>query len=338
MEDINWKDLAFGYVKTNCNVRCSYKNGEWGKIEIHEEDHIPMHMAATCLHYGQECFEGLKAYRGPDGKVRLFRWEENARRLKESATAILMPEVPKEIFQEALFSVLEKNKEFVPPFDSGASLYIRPLVIGTGPQVGLNPSTEYLFIIFVSPVGPYFKDGFKPIKLIIDRSVDRAAPLGTGNIKVGGNYAASIKISKKHQANGYNAVLFLDSKEKKYIDECGPANFFGIKENTYVTPKSSSILPSITNKSLMQLAEHLGYKVERRPIALSELESFEEVGACGTAAVISPVGEIHDYDTHKIYSFCPTGEVGKHCTQLYDQLTKIQYGIIDDPFGWVTTL
>lgn len=335
MKDLNWKDLSFGYTRTNCNIRCFYKDGQWGELEVHTEDTIPMHMAATSLHYGQECFEGLKAYRGPDNKIRLFRWEENFIRLNASARGILIPELSRELFQEALFLAIEKNSDYVPPFESGATLYIRPLLIGIGPQVGLNPSTEYLFVMFVTPVGPYFKNGFKPIKLIIDRSADRAAPLGTGHIKIGGNYASSIKTSKKHQANGFNAVLFLDPKEKKYIDECGPANFFAIKDNTYITPKSKSILPSITNKSLRQLAEHLGYKVEERPVRVEELKDFEEVGACGTAAVIAPVGEIHDLDEEIIFKYCKDDEAGEHCTKLYDFLRAIQYGVEPDPFNWV---
>lgn len=336
MKNIDWGNLPFAYMQTNCNVRCYYKDGKWGEVSISEDDHINMHMAATCLHYGQECFEGLKAYRGRDGKVRIFRWDENVKRMKRSAEHILMPEVPVEIFKEALFTLVEKNSEFVPPFETGATLYIRPLLIGTGAQVGLNPAQEYLFIIFATPVGPYFKGGFSGVDLLIDRKHDRAAPHGTGSIKVGGNYAASLKISKAAKDIGYNAVLYLDPKEKEYIDECGPANFFAIKGKRYITPKSESILPSITNMSLQVLAEDMGYTVEKRPVHIGELSEFDEVGACGTAAVVSPVAKIDDPEKDTVYTYCEGRKPGPVCTELYKRLTGIQHGEIEDKFGWVT--
>ncbi|MCF8332251.1 MAG: branched-chain amino acid aminotransferase, partial [Bacteroidales bacterium] len=292
MKDINWKELSFAYQKTNYNVRCYYRNGEWGEIEISSSEHINLHIAATALHYGQEAFEGMKAFRDKEGRIRLFRWEDNYQRMKNSAQGILMAEVPKEVFKEAIFKVVKLNEEYVPPHGTGASLYIRPLLIGSGPRVGVKPADEYLFAVFVIPVGPYFKEGFKPVDMQIARDYDRAAPQGTGRLKVGGNYSASLRAGERAHDEGYAASIFLDAKEKKYIDEAGPANFFGIKDNTYITPKSESILPSITNKSLMQLAEDLGLKVERRPVLVEELETFEEAGACGTAAVISPVGKI----------------------------------------------
>jgi branched-chain amino acid aminotransferase group II len=235
-----------------------------------------MHMAATCLHYGQEAFEGLKAYRCPDGKVRVFRPDENAARLQSTCRGILMPELPTEKFIEMVEKVVKLNEEFIPPYESGATLYIRPLLIGTSAQVGVHPASEYLFLIFVTPVGPYFKGGFSTNPYVIIRDHDRSAPLGTGIYKVGGNYAASLQANNKAHELGYACEFYLDAKEKKYIDECGAANFFGIKNNTYVTPKSTSILPSITNKSLMQLAEDLGMGVERRQIPEEELETFEE--------------------------------------------------------------
>ena len=224
------------------------------------------------------------------------------------------------------------NKRFVPPYGSGASLYIRPLLIGSGPQVGVKPADEYLFMVFVTPVGPYFKEGFKPVNMLLTKEFDRAAPQGTGRFKVGGNYAASLTSMKKAHDEGYANVLFLDSKEKKYIDECGPANFFGIKDNTYITPKSDSILPSITNMSLITLAEELGLKTERRPVTETELESFEEVGACGTAAVISPIGKIVD-ENGKVYDY--GSEPGPISTKLYNKLIAIQTGDEEDTNGWV---
>ncbi len=336
MSSIDWSNLSFSYMKTDYNVRCYYRDGKWGELEVSSSDQIGIHMAATCLHYGQEAFEGLKAFKGKDGKIRVFRVEENAKRLQSSAHGILMAPVPEQLFVEAVKKVIKLNERFVPPYESGASLYLRPLLIGTGARVGVSPADEYLFMIFVTPVGPYFKEGFKPTNMMISRQYDRAAPNGTGHIKVGGNYAASLVAGKLAHEKGYSAVLYLDSKEKKFIDECGPANFFVIKDNTYVTPESHSILPSITNKSLYELAKDSGLKVERRPIMLEELDSFEEAGACGTAAVISPVGRIDDVDTGKSYVFSKDGKPGKVSEMLYNRLRAIQYGDEADKFGWVT--
>ena len=338
MQNLNWSELPFGYVKTDYNVRCVYKNGSWGEIEVSDSEYVNIHMAATCLHYGQEAFEGMKAYMGKDGKVRLFRWDENSKRLQSSSEGIIMAKVPDDLFLKMITKVVELNKHFIPPYGTGASLYIRPFLFGTGHGVGVAPANEYTFIVFVTPVGPYFKEGFNPVKIAIVRDADRAAPLGTGNIKVGGNYAASLRSVIRVKEAGYSAPMYLDAKEKKYIDEIGAANFFGVKDNTYITPQSTSILPSITNKSLEQLAQHLGYKTERRPVEFTELASFEEVGACGTAAIISPIGEIKDLDNGDVYTFCCGGKPGPVSTKLYETLLAIQYGDIDDPFGWVTIL
>jgi len=291
-------------------------------------------MAATCLHYGQEAFEGLKAYRCPDGKVRVFRADENAARLQSTCRGILMPELPTEKFIEMVEKVVRLNERFIPPYESGATLYIRPLLIGTSAQVGVHPADEYLFLIFVTPVGPYFKGGFATNPYVIIREYDRSAPLGTGIYKVGGNYAASLKANKMAHDLGYSCEFYLDAKEKKYIDECGAANFFGIKDNTYVTPKSTSILPSITNKSLMQLAMDMGLKVERRQIPEEELSTFEEAGACGTAAVISPIERIDDLENKKSYIISKDGQPGPISTKLYNKLRNIQYGIEPDEHGW----
>lgn len=336
MKDINWKELSFAYQKTNYNVRCYYRNGEWGELETSSSEHINLHIAATALHYGQEAFEGMKAFRDKQGNIRLFRWEENYQRMKNSAQGILMAEVPKEIFKEAIFKVVKLNEEYVPPHGTGASLYIRPLLIGSGARVGVKPADEYLFAVFVLPVGPYFKEGFKPVDMQIARDFDRAAPQGTGRMKVGGNYAASLKAGERAHDEGYAASIFLDAKEKKYIDEAGPANFFGIKDNTYITPKSESILPSITNKSLMQLAEDMGLKVERRPVPVEELETFEEAGACGTAAVISPIRKIFDRASGKEYVIAKNNEPGEISKKLFERLQGIQYGDVEDKHGWIT--
>lgn len=338
MSTIDWKSLPFGYFKTDYNVRSTWKDGKWSKLEITDSEYINMHMAATCLHYGQEAFEGLKAFTGADGKIRIFRMDENAKRMASSARGLMMPEVPLEMFMEAVAVAVRKNKKYVPPYGEGASLYIRPLLIGTGAQVGVKPAVEYMFLVFAGPVGPYFREGFNPVKMQIVRDYDRAAPDGTGNIKVGGNYAASLRALMRAQEEGFASAIFMDAAEKKYIDEAGPANFFGIKGNTYVTPSSRSILPSITNMSLRVLAEEMGMKVELRHIPVEELEEFDEVGACGTAAVISPICRIVDRSTGKVYQYCKDGKASPLSTLLYNKLKAIQEGTEPDKWGWNTII
>lgn len=338
MQNIDWANLKFGYMPTDYNVRCYYRNGKWGEIEVSSSEIINIHMAATALHYGQEAFEGMKAFRCPDGKIRAFRIKDNAERLQSTCRGILMPELPTELFETMVKKVVKLNEHFVPPYESGASLYIRPLLIGTGAQVGVHPANEYLFVIFVSPVGPYFKGGFATNDYVIIREYDRAAPLGTGRYKVGGNYAASLAANKMAHDAGYASEFYLDAKEKKYIDECGAANFFGIKDGKYITPKSSSILPSITNRSLQQLAKDLGMEVEVRPIPEEELSTFEEAGACGTAAVISPIRKIDDLENHKSYVISKDGKPGPWSEKLYTHLRAIQYGTEPDVHGWTTVI
>lgn len=333
VENIDWKSLTFGYMKTDYNVRCYYREGEWGRIEVSSSEYLPIHIAATGLHYGQQAFEGLKAFTGKDGKIRLFRCDDNAKRLQDSAAGIMMPAPPTELFRKMVFKAIKMNKKFIPPYGTGASLYVRPVLFGTGAAVGVRPSSEYILIIFVTPVGPYFKQGFSPVSMLLTKEFDRAAPKGTGKYKVGGNYAASLCSMKKAHDGGFANVLYLDSREKKYIDECGPANFFAIKENSYITPKSESILPSITNKSLETLAADMGMKVERRPIEESELSTFEEVGACGTAAVISPINNIFDDETGETFNY--GDKAGPVSTKLYNRLQSIQLGDEEDKFGWI---
>ena len=335
MKNIDWKNLPFQYSKTDYNMRCYYRNGSWGDIEVSTSEQIELHIASTCLHYGQEIFEGLKAYRGKDDKIRLFRLKENWERMKRSADGVMMKCPSFEIFEKSIIQAVQMNKEYVPPHGTGATLYIRPLLIGLGPEVGVKPATDYLFMVFVTPVGPYFKNGFNPVDIMICRDFDRAAPQGTGCYKVGGNYAASLRSLNIAHEKGFATALYLDAREKKYIDEAGPANFFGIKENTYITPASESILPSITNKSLMTIAEDLGLKVERRQIPVEELETFEEVGACGTAAVITPIQKIVDVDNNKFYDYSNDNKPGEISTKLYNHLVAIQFGDEVDKHNWI---
>lgn len=332
--DLDWPNLAFSFHPTDFNVRYTWREGAWDAGVVTPDDHIPLHMAATCLHYGQQCFEGLKVFEGPKGELLVFRMEENARRLIRSCRKILMEAPSEALFEEAVTRAVQANRRFVPPHGSGASLYIRPLVIGSGPRVGVRPADEYLFLVFVTPVGPYFKTGFKPVHLVVEEEVDRAAPLGVGDVKVGGNYAAGMRASYGAKDRGFTEVLYLDAKEKRYIDESGPANFFGITaEGRYVTPASHSILPSITNKSLVTLAGEMGLQPERRPVDVEEIFSFREAGCCGTAAVITPVGSITWGDRKVVYDDGQTP--GKVCTELYRRLTAIQTGEAPDPYGWV---
>ncbi|MFZ5940456.1 MAG: branched-chain amino acid aminotransferase [Bacteroidota bacterium] len=336
--NLDWQNLGFGYRKTDYNIRCYYRDGKWGELEVSSSDSVPIHIAATCLHYGQESFEGLKAYRGKDNRIRLFRWKENYKRMRNSAQGILLAEVPEDIFEAAVKKAVRLNEHFVPPYGTGATLYIRPLLIGTGAEIGVKPAKEYLFMVFVMPVGPYFKEGFKPVNMMICREFDRAAPLGTGHIKVGGNYAASLRSVEKAHKAGYGSALYLDAREKKYIDECGPANFFAIKGQSYITPDSHSILPSITNMSLMELAADMGMKVEKRPVPVEELSEMDEAGACGTAAVITPIHKIMDDQLNIAYTFGEESAPGPVTSKLYHTLTGIQFGDIPDKFGWVTIL
>ena len=336
MKNIDWNSLGFDYFPTDINARAYYKDGAWSELEYTSDEYIKMHMSTTCLHYGLECFEGLKAFRGVDGKVRLFRADENAKRMQSSARKLCLPEPSVEMFVEACYEVVKRNIDYVPSYESGASLYLRPVLIGTKVGLGVKASHEAMFIVFCSPVGAYFKGGMKPIKVIVDRMQDRAAPRGTGDTKVGGNYGSSILSGEKAHTLGYSNVMYLDAVEHNYIEECGAANFFGIKDGKYITPKSPSILPSITNKSLRTLAEDMGLQVEERPIPVSELKTFEEAGACGTAAVISPIGEVYDPLEDKRYVYGGGTEAGPVSTKLYNLLRGIQLGDEPDTHGWVT--
>ncbi len=331
---MDWSKLGFDYHKTEFNARYAFTEGKWSEMEITGDEYIKMHMSASCLHYGIELFEGLKAFRGIDGKVRIFRVEENAKRLQSSAERLCLPVPTVDMIVKACVEVVKLNERFVPPYETGASLYLRPVMFGTTVGLGVKPAKEALLIIYCSPVGAYFKEGVKPIRVAIDRIQDRAAPRGMGDVKVGGNYAASLMSGEKAHHEGFSSVMYLDAAEHKYIEECGAANFFGIKEGKYITPKSMSVLPSITNKSLRQLAHDMGLEVEERHIPVEELPSFDECGACGTAAVISPIGEIHDMQTGQTLHY--GDKVGEWSMKLYTALQDIQYGRTEDRHGWCT--
>ena len=338
MKNIDWSTLGFGYSKTDFNVRCYYRDGKWSAPEISDSEMLSIHMASTCLHYGQEAFEGMKAFRGKDGKIRLFRCEENAKRMQASAEYVMMQAPSVELFTEAVVKAIKANEEYVPPYESGASLYIRPLLIGVGPQMGVAPSKEYMFVVFVTPVGPYFKGGAKPLTIKVS-DFDRAAPHGTGHIKAGLNYAMSLHAIVTAHEEGYAENMYLDPQTRTKVEETGGANFIFItKDNKLVTPKSDSILPSITRRSLVYVAQHyLNMEVEEREVLLEEVKDFAECGLCGTAAVISPVGRIVDHGKE----ICLPGgmdEMGPVTKKLYDTLTGIQMGKLEAPEGWIKTI
>jgi branched-chain amino acid aminotransferase len=331
--NLDWSNLTFSYTDTGKHLEYYYKNGKWQPVKVVNKSTIELSIAATCLHYGQAAFEGLKVFEQKDGTISCFRPEENAKRIYKSSEKILMQPPPQEIFLEAVEKITQLNKEYIPPYGSGAALYIRPLMIGISGLIGVKPAQDYLFLVFATPVGPYFKEGLKPITLCVEEEMKRAAKGGTGDVKVGGNYAASLRVTQKVRDLGYNEVLYLDSVESKYLDESGPANFFGItKDNKYVTPLSSSILPSVTNMSLMQIAKDMGMEVERRPVEVTEIETFSEAGCCGTAAVITPVKSI-TYRGNTV-TYCKDNQPGAKTKLLYDRLTQIQLSQIEDTHHW----
>ncbi len=334
---LDFASLPFAYQKTDFNLRYTWKDGQWDDGEASDSETFQIHIAATCLHYGQEAFEGLKIYEAKDGRVLAFRMAENAKRMIHSANILLMEPPPVELFCRAVRRLVKLNHRFIPPYGSGAALYIRPLLIGTGARIGVHPADEYTFLLLATPVGPYFKKGFSPTKLIIESKLDRAAPYGVGTAKAGGNYAAGMRATVQAKRAGYGEALYLDAREHKYIDELGAANFFGItKDQVYVTPKSPSILRSITNLSLRELAPDLGFRVEERPVLLEELRTFVEAGACGTAAVITPVESITIGKEEVVY--LPDGKPGPMCTKLYKGLTAIQFGDAPDKYGWTEVI
>ncbi|WP_137597472.1 branched-chain amino acid aminotransferase [Paucilactobacillus kaifaensis] len=333
--DIDFDNLGFDYFDLPYRFQATWKDGKWSDGELTQDSEVHINEGSTVLHYGQSDFEGMKAYRTKDGSVQLFRPDRNAARMQNSCKRLLMPEFPTDKFVDAVKQVVKANEDFVPPYGSGGTLYVRPIMMGVGGNIGVHPANEYLFRIFAMPVGAYFKGGMTPTNFTTSE-YDRAAHKGTGQSKVGGNYAASLLPGDEAHKAGYSDCIYLDPVEHKKIEEVGSANFFGITKDgkKFVTPKSPSILPSITKYSLLYLAEHeLGLEVEEGDVYIDDLDRFSEAGACGTAAVISPVGAIvHNGKKHVFYS---ETEVGPVTQKLYDTLTGIQFGDVKGPDGWV---
>ena len=353
LAELDWNHLGFSYIKTDYRYISVWKNGSWDDGVMTEDNYLRISEASTALHYGQECFEGLKAYRTKDGSINLFRPDRNAKRMQDSCRKLLMPEFPVERFIDACKKVVKANERFpverfidackkvvkanerfLPPYGTGGTLYLRPYMIGVGHNLGVKPAPEFIFGLFCSPVGAYFKDGLAPCNFCI-ADYDRAAPLGTGSQKVGGNYAASLLPHKLAADAGFADCIYLDPATHTKIEEVGAANFFGItKDNEFVTPKSPSILPSVTKYSLMEIAEkRFGMKVSERDVYIDRIDEFAEAGACGTAAVITPIGGISYKD--KLHVFYSETEVGPTIRKLYDTLVGIQFGEIEPPQGWI---
>ncbi len=337
-KDIDWKNLGFGYIKTDYRYVSDYKNGAWDEGRMTEDATIVISECAGVLQYAQTCFEGMKAYETVDGHIVTFRPDLNAERMIRSARGLEMPEFPKERFIDAVRKTIEANADYVPPYGTGATLYIRPYMFGSNPVIGVKPADEYQFRVFATPVGPYFKGGVKPLTIRVS-DFDRAAPRGTGSIKAGLNYAMSLHAIVDAHEKGFDENMYLDPATRTKVEETGGANFLFItKDKTVVTPKSDSILPSITRRSLVYVAEHyLGLKVEEREVKFEEVKDFAECGLCGTAAVISPVGKIVDHGKEIVL---PSGmdKMGEITQKLYDTLTGIQMGRIEAPEGWIEVI
>lgn len=337
-KNIDWSNIGFGYIKTDYRYVSDFKDGKWDEGRLSEDETIVMHESAGVLQYAQTCFEGLKAYRTVDGKVVCFRPDLNAKRMADTCRRLEMPVFPEERFVDAVKKVIKSNIDFVPPYGSGAALYLRPYMFASSPVIGVKPAVEYQFRIFTTPVGPYFKGDAKAISLRVP-DFDRAAPRGTGHVKAGLNYAMSLHAIVDAHNHGFNENMYLDSATRTKVEETGGANIiFVTKDNTVVTPKSSTILPSITRRSLMEVAQkYLGLKAEERIIPVEEVKEFKECALCGTAAVLSPVGRIVNNEEEITFDYgnAPIGEITK---KLYDTLTGIQMGRIEAPEGWIQVI
>ena len=333
--DVAWQDLGFEFRPTHSHVKLVYKEGVgWSEPELVQDPYIKTHIAATALHYGQACFEGLKAFTHSDGSVHLFRPTENAHRMQSSCQRLLMAELPDDLFVNAIRTAVLDNIDYVPPYGSNGALYIRPLLFGSGPRIGLQPADEYTFLVMVTPVGDYYKGGLsQPVNGLLMEQYDRAAPRGVGHVKVAGNYAADLLPNQLSKKQGFPIALYLDAKTNSLLEEFSTSNFAGIRGNTYITPNSGSVLPSITNKSLMQIARDLGMEVEDRDVSVEELATMDEVLAIGTAVVVTPVGSITRLSDGKRFEF-GNGEIGPVTRKLYDRVREIQNGETPDVHGW----
>ncbi len=331
---MNWNELRFDFNPTGGeNVRYYYRNGEWSAPQFTTDETIPVHISSAALNYGISAFEGLKVFRTEEGKIHIFRPLENAHRMQEASRRLCMPEVSDEMFLEACCEVVRRNAEFIPPLGTAAEMYLRPVLFATKPCLTVRAVDEAAFVVFATPVGTYFKEGIHPIKVVIDRSQDRVAPRGTGDVKIAANYAPSILTCERAHRSGYGAVIYTDALTHRYVEECGAANFIALRGNQYITPDSHTVLPSITNNSLCQLAADMGMEVIRRPIAIDELAEFDTVAACGTGAIISPIGTIFDLDTGEKVSY--GDEVSPRLLELYHRLLDIQHGRAEDKHGWL---
>lgn len=335
-KDIDWSSLGFGYITTDYRYISNFKDGKWDDGVLSTDSNVVLNESAGVLQYAQTCFEGLKAYRTVDGKVVCFRPDMNAKRMADTCKRLEMPVFPEDRFVDAVVKTVKANLDFVPPYGSGATLYLRPYMFGSNPVIGVKPAEEYQFRIFATPVGPYFKGGVKPITLRVP-DFDRAAPRGTGHVKAGLNYAMSLHPIVDAHKQGYNENMYLDSATRTKVEETGGANIiFVTKDNKVITPKSDSILPSITRRSLMYVAkEYLGLEAEEREIPFAEIKDFAECALCGTAAVLSPVGKVVNNGEEIVYGMDDMGPITK---KLYDTLTGIQMGRIEAPEGWIKVI
>ena len=332
--NLDWASLGFSYIQTHCHIQYTWKDGKWDDGKLVESPYIPIHIAAAALHYGQEAFEGMKAFRQKNGDVVLFRPQENAKRMYNTAERICMAPVPPDMFIDACRRVIKANADYIPPYGTGGSLYIRPLLFGSAAQIGVAPAKEYTFIVLVTPVGAYYKGGLQPVKAIVIDHYDRAAPMGTGHVKCGGNYGASLAAHVEAAKAGYPVELYLDAKTHTYIEEFSTSNFLAItKDGKYVTPDSPSVLPSVTNMTLCQVAADMGIPVERRPIEFEkEIDTFAEVAACGTAVVVTPVSSIERNGI--VHKTGPETGCGPTLEKLYHAVQGIQYGELPDIHNW----
>lgn len=334
---IDWKNIGFEYRDTGNHVRTDFGGGKWSAPRVVNENHLNIHIAATCLHYGQACFEGVKVFRQVDGTAACFRADMHANRFASSARRLCMEPPPVDLFIDTVKTLVRNNQAFVPPYGTGASFYVRPLLLGASPIIGVHESHEYIFVMLGMPVGPYYKDGMVPVRGLVQENYDRAAPNGVGHVKAAGNYAAGMLGDKEARSRGFDVSLYLDSGSHTFVDEFTTSNFIGITpDGKFITPKSNSVLPSVTNNSLQQLARDMGMTVEQRPVRWDELAAFSEVGACGTAAVITPVHSLTRGD--KTLTFGDPKKPGPVLSALYEELQAIQYGRKPDRHGWIHRL